>query len=384
MNDSDHKQLETPIHVLHVFGRMNRGGAELRTLDVFRHLSPSEVHMDFCTLSGLPGDLDAEIALMGGNVHPCKLGIGFGRRFRRLLRELKPDVVHSHVHYSSGYLLHLANKEHVPIRIAHFRSTSDGNRRTMRRRVQNMVLRRMIDANATSILAVNHAAMELAWLQYMPGDTRCMVVYNGFDIVPYEHIVSSENVRSELEVPPDKKIIINVSKFIPEKNHMKMIEVLYRLRMSAIEPILVLVGRGDNALQTEVMNRARELGVADQIRVLGVRLDVPRLMAAADVLLFPSLREGLPGVVLEACILGIPVVASTLPGTVEIAERFHTVKCVDVNASDEMWADCIESAMATDIRMTDAINSFKSSEFTVHSASQKLMRVWRGDRVVHA
>jgi len=377
-------RLDRPIKILHVFGRMNRGGAELRTLDVMRHVNPAHVHMDFCTLSGLPGELDSEIVRMEGEVYPCKLGVGFGRRFRALIRDLKPDVIHSHVHYVSGYILYLASKERVSVRVAHFRSTGDGKKNTWKRWAQNMVLRRLIDINATNILAVSNAAMNSAWLQYMPEDARCTVIYNGLDTTAYENIGSSADVRSELGVSVDTKIVINISKFAPEKNHLKMVSVLHKLRQRGITPVLVLVGKGDNALQEEVIRRAQELGVADQLRIVGIRSDVPRLIAAADALLFPSLREGLPGVVLEACIVGTPVVASTLPGILEISERFETVKCLDVDAADEYWADRVTNALDLNICRTGAIKSFRASEFTVEKASRSLENVWRGGQHVNA
>ena len=72
---------------------------------------------------------------------------------------------------------------------------------------------------------------------------------------------------------------------------------------------------------------------------LGVRDDVPQLLKTADVLLLPSIHEGLPGVVLEACASGTPVLASDLPGVREIASRLPLVRYLPLTAADEEWAD---------------------------------------------
>jgi hypothetical protein len=115
---------------------MLRAGAELRNLDILRNIDRGKFVLHYCVLSGLPGELDDEIRDLGGEVHCCGLGPSFAARFRRLLRAQAYRVVHSHVHSSSGYFLRLAYACAVPVRVAHFRSTSDGRRPTLRRRLQ--------------------------------------------------------------------------------------------------------------------------------------------------------------------------------------------------------------------------------------------------------
>jgi hypothetical protein len=101
-------------NILHLFGRMDRGGAEMRTLDVMRRADRGRFRLHFCALSGRRGELDEEIRSLGGEVHLLPLSASFPWKFRRLLREGRFDVVHSHVHYPSGYLLRLAAKEGTP------------------------------------------------------------------------------------------------------------------------------------------------------------------------------------------------------------------------------------------------------------------------------
>lgn len=381
MNESDHIQLASPIHILHIFGRMNRGGAELRTLDILRHLSPSEVHMDFCTLSGLPGDLDAEIALMGGNVHPCKLGIGFGRRFRRLIRELKPDVVHSHVHYSSGYLLHLANKEQVPIRIAHFRSTGDGNRRTMRRRVQSRILRHMIDENATHIVAVNEGSLETSWLNYRSRDERCQVIYNGLDISAFRHPDKTDAVRAELGIPDSVSLVIHVGRFTSEKNHRKVMSVFSEIHKKDENTHLLLVGAGKPELESEIRRRCDESGLEAYVTFAGVRTDVPRLLSASDLLLFPSFREGLPGVVLEAKAAGIPVVGSNISGVLEIQAHLPEIYTLDPQSSDRVWSEAVFEALRQRklSRTGTGVQSIETSVFSLERTIRLHTAMWTGN-----
>lgn len=364
--------------VLHVFGRMDRGGAELRTLDVMRQLDPEQFTIEFCALSGQPGELDEDIRSLGGEVHYCALGFGFGRRFRKLLREAKPDVIHSHVFYTSGYLLRLANLEGVKTRIAHFRSTGDGKHGSLRRNLQARLLRHLIDKHATSILAVNFASMSNAWTRFMGEDRRCEVIYNGigFHSGPPNLITSS--VRDELGLGADIKLVLNVGKFSPEKNLEKVIAVFCELANLDCQAALVLVGPGDNALEAVMKDLVERLSLTARVRFLGVRTDVQRLMLQSDVMLFPSLREGLPGVVLEACAAGTPVIASDLPGIVEIRQHLDLVECISTSENDHLWAERVLAALNTPLDRTAALARFTESPFTIQNCASRLTTIWQG------
>src|SRR5437867_3557767 len=109
--------------VLHVFGLMGRGGAELRTIDLMQEEALRRFRFHYATLGRGAGSLDDTIRALGGDVYPCPLGPAFPWRFRRLLRTGRFDIVHSHVHYFSGYILRLAAQEGIGARIAHFRTT---------------------------------------------------------------------------------------------------------------------------------------------------------------------------------------------------------------------------------------------------------------------
>ena len=94
--------------VLHVLGRMVRGGAELRTLEVIRQLASQGIICDVLALSGLPGELDSEVAHCGGRVILLARHWGWQRRLCRVLRLGNYSAVHSHVHHFSGWILRVA------------------------------------------------------------------------------------------------------------------------------------------------------------------------------------------------------------------------------------------------------------------------------------
>lgn len=334
--------MKRPLRILHIFGRMDVGGAELRTLELMKAADRSHYHFQFCTLSGLPGRLDDEIRRLGGEVFPCPLDAVFPARFVALLRRVAPDVVHSHVHHASGLVLRLATWTGVPMRVAHFHSTGDGRPSTLRRRLQRAFMRRWIDAHATHVLAVSEAAMKSAWRADWRNDQRCRIVYDGFDTTRFHDLPPREEARRKLGFAQEEKLAIHVGSMQPAKNHLRLVDIFLQVARSEPSAHLLVVGRRDQRIEAAIRSRARAAKMADRIRILGERDDVPLLLRAANVLVFPSVREGLPGAVLEACAACTPVVASDLGGVLEIAAHFpEHVTPLPLSAPDPTWAAAI-------------------------------------------
>ncbi len=371
------------INVLHVFGRMVRGGAEIRTLEVMRNIDRKQFNLNFCCLSGLPGELDDEIRALGGKVLPVRISPGFPRQFRDLCRALEVKVVHSHVHMSSGLMLLLAKSVNVPVRIAHFRSMQDGRGDSLQRKIKNKIMKNLIDRYATNILAVSEGAMAAAWGSNWEQDARCQVVYNGFEVANYAEIVNREGINKEFGIPADAKIYIHVGRMVKAKNHERLISIFGKIIESQPESVLLLVGRKSPEIEEVIQRKVAEGGMSERVVLAGERLDVPRLLKAANLTLFPSLWEGLPGAVLESCAAGTPVLASDLPGVREIAAlipRKDLVSVMPLAKSDREWA-----SMAVDISLNrnskldlNPTELFQETPFNLQSCTQSLSRIWGG------
>jgi glycosyltransferase involved in cell wall biosynthesis len=369
-----------PLKILHIFGRMNRGGAEMRTLDIMRQLDPRRFELHFCALSGLPGDLDDEIRALGGEVHFVPLGSSFPRCFRALLQRQRFDVVHSHVHYSSGYILRLASQSGVPVRVAHFRMTRVADKDDWRRRLQRPVLRYWINQYATNILAVSRATMSVVW-PHWEREPRCRIIYNGLNALSFENEPDRVGVRREFRLPDDCRLYVHVGRFVGEKNHIRLTGILAELSKLDSSARLLLVGQGDNEVESKVRALLCELNLETRVVFTGLRTDIPRLLKAADLLLFPSLWEGLPGTVLEACAAGTPVLASDLPGVQEIAAHFSTVHYLPLSASDREWAELankLGAPQSASQRMSRC-SAFAESVFNIEDCVAAHCAAWEGE-----
>jgi glycosyltransferase involved in cell wall biosynthesis len=359
---------------------MEPGGAEIRLLELIGRLSAREFRVDVCALSGLEGSLDDRVRAFGGDVIPLKLDAWFPRRFVRLLKRQRYDVVHSNVLLTSGFILALAAAAGVPIRIAHLHSTGDGRPTTIRRRIQRRVLRGLIDRYATNVVACGEGTMEAVWGAGWGKDSRCRIIYCGLDPDVFDRNVDRTRARAQLGIPPGAPVFLHIGRESPEKNHGRLVRIFAQIRDIAPDAWLVLVGAGTDQADGVTARTARECGIRDQILGLGVRHDVPVLLKAADALLLPSLFEGLPTVVLEACAAGVPALASDLPGVREIATRFPMVRHQSLSTSDREWA-LAALALPRDaevLRLRDtAGQSFRQSVFHVDHTAAAYRDVWR-------
>lgn len=142
---------------------------------------------------------------------------------------------------------------------------------------------------------------------------RLVVIRNGLEPRPATRARS--DVRDALGIGLDRPLIIMAARLAPQKGHATLIDAMPAVLARWPEACLVLAGSGP--LEGAVRLQIEARGVTAAVRLLGLRTDVPDLLAAADLLVLPSLFEGLPLTVLEAMATGLPVVATRIGGTDE-------------------------------------------------------------------
>ncbi len=377
------------MKILHVFGRMTRHGAQLRTLDITalgraqqRGLAGSAPQRhDFCSLSGAEGELDSVVRSQGGEVHYVPVySLKFPVQFFRLLRANNYDVVHSHVHYSSGIIVLIAKLAGVRGRITHFRNTTTGVGASLLARIASTFKMFLISRLSTDILAVSKSSMTAAWGDRVRDDPRCRVVYNGLAQKPRDHHADRQSVIEELGLGADARIVMHLGRFDPQKNQMKCVTVFQKLLDG--DPNYVLLFAGDtNGLEYEPITVfIREHGLQDKVRFLGIRDDPLRLLSAADLMLFPSRWEGLPGTVLETLSVGTQVLGSDIEPIKEVSTVTDGVSYLPLDADDERWAaqaELLIKATGADSIRASIVDSFKIAPFNLDTATEQHQRIWK-------
>lgn len=374
-----------PIRILHVLGGMNRGGVETWLMHILRHIDRERFYFDFLVHTTEPCAYDEEIRELGSQIIPCLKPSRpwcYAMNFARILKEHGPyDVVHSHVHHYSGFVLWLAHKAGVHIRISHSHSDtsqSDSNARIIRR-VYLRIMEHLLKQYATTGVACSDKAASALFSAEWKKNARRRILYCGVDIFPFSETVFPAEVRRELGIPTDAYVVGHVGRFSDQKNHAFLVDIVKCMVQHNSKVLCLLVG--DGPLRSSIESKIRQLGLSDHVIFAGLRSDVPRLMVGAmDVFLLPSLNEGLPLVLIEAQAAGIPIIVSdNVTREIDVVPGLLTWLSLSESAS--VWANAATATWAKKLPVTQhaAYGIMKQSPFEIQASIQNLLQMYKGE-----
>lgn len=153
-------------------------------------------------------------------------------------------------------------------------------------------------------------------------EARIQVIYNGIGNSSSVNDGDVDRCRAELDLKPGDPVIGAVGSLYPVKGHTYLLDAMPALIRQHPNITLLLIGSGD--LEVGLKEQARRQGVEGRVRFLGLRKDIPRLLAVMDVFVMPSLSEGHSLALLEAMLAGRPVVASRVGGNSELVLEGET------------------------------------------------------------
>jgi glycosyltransferase involved in cell wall biosynthesis len=358
---------------------MDRGGAESWLMSLLRNIDRDAMAMDFCVLSGQGGIFASEIESLGAKIIPCRLKpiALFKKRFAEILYQNKYDVVHSHVWNFSGVILKIAYKCNIPVRIAHSHTTQSGYPdTTLYRHLYNWWTRKLIFRYATHCLACASEAAEALFGPDWQDIDKCQVLYCSVELDAFSPEQDKLVDKEALGLPPNAVVIGNVGNLRRAKNHAFFLDIAAELVKIRPDAYFFIAGEGD--LRSQLEAKAKSLAIENRVIFAGMRDDVPELlMNVFDVLLFPSLYEGMPITLVEAAAAGLPVVCSdciTTEATNIIPELFTRLS---LKSSAEVWAKAVDKSLTKGrIPHEKAYNIIKNSHFSVDYCLKELGKIY--------
>ncbi|MEG3957859.1 glycosyltransferase family 1 protein [Microcoleus sp. herbarium2] len=376
---------QRPIRILHVVGGMNRGGVETWLMHVLRNIDRDRFQMDFLVHTEKPCPYDDEARALGSKIIPCLSPSKpwlYGRNFKRILREYGPyDIVHSHVHHFSGYVLYLAKQAEVPVRIAHSHNDTSAidAKAGLHRQLYLSLTKWSISWCSTVGLGCSCNAVADLFGAAWKTDTRWQVLDYGVDLKPFYDRVDSIGVRAELGIPADAFAIGHIGRFETQKNHLFLLEIAAEVAKQEQKMHLLLIG--DGSLRSDIQQKVVQMGLSDRVTFVGNRSDVPRLMLeAVDVFLFPSLHEGLGLVLIEAQAAGLPCIFSdVVPEEADLVKPL--LQRISLSKSASIWAEAVRSARsnASAISQRDALAVVENTPFNIAASVKKLTEVYEAN-----
>ena len=372
----------TPRRILHFVGSMNRGGAETFIMNVYRNLDRSQFQFDFLVSSPKRGAFDAEIEALGGRIFrlpfPKPAGVPvYLRKLQGLIKAHGPyAAVHSHTQFFSGLVMGVARWQGIAQRIAHSHSTGDGMAHTWKRQLYRSVMRQCILQHATHLVGCCHAAGDFLFGPAISAPrTPVHIVKNGIEVQRYFSDADASAIRAELGIPLHGPVFAHVGRFEKPKNHTFLLKIFAAI--ADIHPTAQLVLAGNGSLRAAIEMDIQQLGIANRVHLLGVRHDIQRLFAAFDVLLMPSLYEGLPLTILEAQAAGVPSLISDTISR-EVDAGLQLTHSLSLNEPPATWAShALKLIHAPRVHAAVRLSALRQHGYDAAAAVQALTEVYR-------
>ena len=303
---------------------LSTGGAETMLFKVLKYINKENFppYVISLTTKGEIGDrieaLGIPVEVLGmrpGRFNPVK----FLRLVRRL-HKLRPDAVHTWMYHADllgGLAARLAGVSALSWSIRHSDlSPSDNKRTTLWTMKACAVLSRRIPRK---ILCCAQMAKDIhVSAGYDEG--KIVVIPNGFEMTRFLPNANARvSVRSELGLRKDTPLVGLIARFDRQKNHEGFFEAAARIHQSLLDAHFLLAGAGVEDNNPTLRHAIQQAGVGVKTHLLGRREDIPRLMAALDVLTSSSsFGEAFPNVLGEAMACGVPCVVTGVGDSAEI------------------------------------------------------------------
>jgi len=356
------------MKLLYLITKAELGGAQVHLLDLIRGFRD---HHEICLGVGDRGYLTDAAESLGvryevipGLIHAMQPHVDVRGLFNitRLIRRLKPDLVHAHTS-KAGVLGRIAARiAGVPaVFTAHTWCFAEGV--SWKWRLVGVPAERLSGRVGSAIITVSDANRRLALDFRVAHHGRIITVHNGVPDTP-------------LRANPDSTGLVRlvmVARFVPQKAQSLLLRAVARRNL----PVTIdFVGDGETRPALEIL--AQELGLGDRVRFLGNRKDVAAILAQSHIFVLPTNWEGFPLSVLEAMRAGLPVVASRVGGIEEAVadgETGHLVPPGDQEAFENALSTVVNNR-AVRISMGEAGRAKYEREFTISAMLRKTQQVY--------
>jgi glycosyltransferase involved in cell wall biosynthesis len=320
--------------ILFILPTLHAGGAEnylLRFLSYCKDHFPIEATV--LSINEEKGDLHEEYRAQGCTIIYQSISylnpIRF-YRFYQLLRSEKFDAICTFTGNFGGIPIFISYLAGVKKRIAWHRRSSNAFGSNIFKKTYSRSVGYLLLGCATNILSNSKEALSYFYGQEWSSDKRMKIIPNGIAAENVQTLLSKEEARSQLGIPPEAFIIGHIGRFTIEKNHLAIFKLIKELQKEYKNVIGLFCGRGTDSEQ--FLNQQKECGIEDRCINLGQRRDIDTVLKTIDIFFFPSVSEGNPNALIEAMLAGCSIIASDIGPHKECTPKEYNkymVPCTD-------------------------------------------------------
>jgi glycosyltransferase involved in cell wall biosynthesis len=314
--------------------QLDGGGLERVVIDLTREMHAANQKASILCIEK-PGVLASKVAAIGASLYCAEKGPGLRwsvtDKIRSILREVRPDVVHTHQISALLYFVPIS-RELAPI-VVHTEHNNQFRRyQTFRERLRYLVKLTIAGRRAERICCVSEDATESIRRTRFISRRKLFTVANGIDLSRFRAGARDNSLRHALGIPAGSFVLGNVARLVEMKRPDLLLKAFARINSEFLNTHLLLVG--DGPLMPGLLRQAAELKVSDRVHFLGFQDNPETYLRLLDVFVLTSRMEGMPLSVLEAQASGIPVIASKVGGLEEISNKGEAIFLYDFGDMD--------------------------------------------------
>lgn len=370
-----------------VFGMTeNPGGVESVIMNYFRHMDPAGFHMDFlCNTPTVA--YEEELKARGSQVIKIPMRSKDAKAYKKAMDDFfsahgsEYDAIWVNVCSLANIdYLKYAKKAGIPIRIIH--SHNSANMDSKARAILHHLNKTRIDKYANVFWSCSQSSSDWFYSDAIQKSKTYRLINNAIDMSVYAYNPKvRQEKRRELGIGEHQLVVGHTGRLHFQKNQTFLLEIFASILEKRPDALLLLAGDGED--EAMLKEKAGSLGIADKVRFLGVRKDVPALLQAMDVFVFPSVFEGWGLSLLEAQAASLPCFASAdvIPADIKMSDH---VTFIPLSQPPAVWADTI---LKSDLeRKARNVAGIAQAGYDIEKESQKLASILRGfkDEVYHS
>lgn len=380
--------MPSPLKILFVINGLGTAGAERSLAEMLPSFIDAGLHCTVACIHRRKEGVQEQVQALGVEVvflqktnWPARI-----LELRALIQRIQPDILHTSLYEADqlgrlasigtgvAVISSLVNTAYDPVRLR------DPNIKPAKLRVAKFIDAWTARRFNTHFHAITHAVRASAIEDYhIPGE-RITVVERGRN--PERLGRPSEErralARQRLGLAMDADVLVNVARQEFQKGHRHLLEAMSLLITQRPSLQLIIAGREGHASK-ELQALVQQYALQNNVSFLGFRTDVPEILAAGDIFVFPSLYEGLGGAVIEAMAMGMPIVASSLPVLAEVVEENGNALLVPRESAKDL-SHAIESLLQNKEMMSrfgQRSRAIFEERFTLAQSAAGMLKLYR-------
>lgn len=322
--------MENKIKIIHVISNLSLGGAQILLLDILKNLKKKN-DLEIYLIAIDSGEYIEKFEKNGISVIDLKeiglINLNVLSKLKKILKDIKPDIVHTHLLKADFYGRIAAKQSGVPViystchNYSSHHKGADINKKTIFDFIDNSV----ISYSKSNLIAISEIVRKYLINRKSEFEKITEVIYNGLDISKEKYILSENEIidlRRKYNLSENDFVVLISGRLEIQKGHRFFLESI-KDYLKEKKNIRVLI-LGDGNLKNEIEKTIIDNEIQDYVFLLGFQTETEKFTEISDLICVPSLWEGFGLVIVEGMIKNKIVLASDVGGIPEIIEDGKT------------------------------------------------------------